>query len=64
MNSLDKEDYILFVNQNKDKIPIYFHPEWLNAVCGNFWIALVYKNNANRKGKKRVEILIKFRPNI
>ena len=48
MNSLDKEDYILFVNQNKDKIPIYFHPEWLNAVCGNFWIALVYKNNANK----------------
>jgi len=47
MNSLDKQEYILFVNQNKDIVPLYFHPEWLNAVCGNLWIALVYKNKSN-----------------
>jgi len=48
MNSLDKKDYILFVNQNKDKVPLYFHPEWLDAVCENLWIALVYKNKSNK----------------
>lgn len=46
MNSLDKEEYILFVNQNRDRVPIYFHPEWLNAVCGDSWVALVYKNSS------------------
>jgi lipid II:glycine glycyltransferase (peptidoglycan interpeptide bridge formation enzyme) len=47
MLQLDKTDYITFVNKNKEMIPVYFHPDWLNAVCGNNWIALVYKNKQN-----------------
>lgn len=44
----DKGEYISFVKENKERIPIYFHTEWLDAVCGDFWMALVYKNKANK----------------
>lgn len=47
MNQLDKKKYIYFVSQNKDKVPLYFHPEWLDAVCENSWTALVYENKMN-----------------
>lgn len=43
-----KKDYISFVKENKERVPIYFHPEWLDAVCGNLWTALVYKNKVNK----------------
>ena len=48
MLNQDKIDYISFVKDNKERVPIYFHPEWLDAVCGNLWTALVYKNKANK----------------
>lgn len=44
----NKNEYISFVNDNKERVPIYFHPEWLNAVCGNLWAVLIYKNKANK----------------
>jgi len=44
MEHSQKEEYISFLNHNKDKIPIFYHPEWLDAVCGNNWNGLVYKN--------------------
>ena len=44
----NKEEYIIFVNENKGSVPIYFHPEWLNAVCGDDWMALTYKNKAGK----------------
>ena len=50
MLNQDKIDYISFVKDNKERVPIYFHPEWLDAVCGNLWTALVYKNKANNYG--------------
>ena len=43
----NKEEYIKFVNKNKNIIPIFYHPEWLNAVCGKSWFGLVYKNKAD-----------------
>lgn len=42
----NKENYIQFVEKNKKNLPIYFHTEWLNAVCGESWFGLVYKNKA------------------
>jgi len=42
----NKKEYILFVNENKDVIPIFFHPEWLDVVCEK-WTGLVYKENNN-----------------
>ena len=48
MLNLHKENYISFVNSNKTAVPIYFHPEWLNAVCGNNWMALTYKNKSDK----------------
>jgi len=38
------KEYIQFVNVNKSSIPVFYHPEWLNAVSDNSWLGLVYKN--------------------
>jgi hypothetical protein len=41
-----KLEYISFVHENSKLIPVFYHPEWLNAVCGDSWMALVYKNGS------------------
>tara|TARA_B100002052_G_C15880001_1_gene598763 strand:- start:1129 stop:2085 length:957 start_codon:yes stop_codon:yes gene_type:complete len=44
VNLDNKIEYRKFVSKNRDSVPIYFHPEWLDAVCNENWECLCHKN--------------------
>jgi hypothetical protein len=42
---LSKEIYIHYCDNNIEKIPLYYTPRWLNAVCDDLWDAVVVKDD-------------------